>query len=164
MAALFEIDARLEGFEAVERALGSLDPLNGAQLLEGVARLIQEQTRHRIRSEKSAPDGAAWKPNRAGTPILYRSGALARSIDYAASDDHAIVGSGLIYAGVHQNGAVIVPKKARRLVFRLGNKTVFARKVTVPPRPFLGVSAENGRHIIDATVRFLRMLLGGADG
>lgn len=161
MSALFELNLKAEGFEIVERALGKLDPLNGAQLLEGLARMVQEQTRHRIRSQKTAPDGARWKPNREGTSTLYRSGALARSIDYAVTGDSAIIGSGLIYAGVHQNGATITPKKAKRLVFRLGNRTVFARSVTIPARPFLGVSAENGRDLLDATARFLRTLLGG---
>lgn len=161
MTALFELNLKAEGFDIVERALGKLDPLNSGELLEGLARMIQEQTRHRIRSEKTAPDGARWKPNREGTSTLFRSGALARSIDYAVSGDTAIIGSGLIYAGVHQNGATIVPKKAKRLVFRLGNRTIFARKVTIPPRPFLGVSAKNAEHILDATQRFLRAKLGG---
>lgn len=161
MSTLFTLDMKAEGFETVERALGKLDPLNAGELLEGLARMIQEQTRHRIRSEKTAPDGARWLPNKGGTSTLYRSGALARSIDYAVAGDTAIIGSGLIYAGVHQNGATIVPKKAKRLVFRLGNRTIFAKKVKIDARPFLGLSAENRTRILDQTARFLRERLGG---
>lgn len=161
MTALFTIDARVEGLEAVDRALARLDPLDGQSLLEGLGRMIQEQTRRRIMSEKRGPDGKAWQPNRAGTSTLYRSGTLARSVDYSASGEAAIIGSGLIYAGVHQNGAVIRPKKAKRLVFRLGNRTIFARKVTIPARPYLGISSENAEDILDAVAVFLRRVLGG---
>lgn len=161
MSALFTLDARIEGLEAVDAALARLDPLDGQSLLEGLARMIQEQTRRRITGEKRAPDGKAWLPNRAGTSTLYRSGTLARSIDYTASGEAAIIGSGLLYAGVHQNGATIVPKKAKRLVFRLGNRTIFARKVTIRPRPYLGISAENAGDILDAVATFLRRILGG---
>ena len=160
MAALFALDVRAEGLEAVDQALSRLDPLASAELLEGVARMVQEQTRRRITSEKRAPSGAAWKPNRAGTPILYRSGALARSIDYSVSGETAIVGSGLVYAGIHQNGGTITPKSARRLVFRIGNRTVFARKVTIPARPYLGLSAENAEDVLDQVGRVLQKLLG----
>ncbi|KAF0231662.1 MAG: hypothetical protein FD175_570 [Beijerinckiaceae bacterium] len=158
---MISIDLRLEGIESVDRALQKLDPIDGAALMTGIARMVQEQTRRRITSEKTAPSGAAWKPNREGTPILYKSGALARSIDYSVSGDTAIIGSGLIYAGVHQNGATIVPKKAKRLVFRLGNRTVFARKVTIPARPFIGLSSENAEDVIDQVGRYVRARIGG---
>lgn len=161
MVALFTIDARAEGLEAVDKALSRLDPLPAGELMEGIARMVQEQTRRRITNEKRAPSGAAWPPNRSGTPILYQSGALARSIDYLVSGETAIVGSGLVYAGVHQHGGTIKPKKAKRLVFRMGNKTIFARKVTIPARPYLGLSAENAEDVIDQVGRFLQKKLGG---
>lgn len=167
MAALFSIDVRAEGLEAVDKALARLDPLGAGELMEGIARMVQEQTRHRITSEKRAPSGAAWPPNRAGTPILYRSGALARSIDYAVSGETAIVGApaepqaGKPYAAIHQYGGTITPKKAKRLVFRAGNRTIFARKVTIPARPYLGLSAENAEDVLDQVGRFLKKRLGG---
>lgn len=158
---MISLDLRLEGMEAVDRALARLDPLPAAELMEGIARMVQEQTRRRIEGEKTAPSGAAWKPNRAGTSTLYRSGELKRSIDYAVSGTTAIVGSGLVYAGIHQNGGTITPKKAKRLVFRVGNKTVFARKVTIPARPYLGLSTENAEDVIDQVGRFVRARIGG---
>lgn len=161
MSALFTIDARAEGLEAVDKALSRLDPLPAGELMEGIARMVQEQTRRRITNEKRAPSGAAWLPNRTGTPILYRSGGLARSIDYLASPDYAVVGSGLPQARIQNDGGVIVPKKAKRLVFRMGNKTIFARKVTIPARTFLGLSAENAEDVIDQVGRFLQKKLGG---
>lgn len=148
------------GIEGVDAILGRLDPLDGAELLEGLARLVQEQTRRRIRSEKTAPDGSAWPANRAGTSILMRSGMLANSIDYAVSATQAIVGTGLRYARIHQHGGVIKPKAAKVLAFKVGGRTVFARKVTMPKREFLGVSAANAAELLDAAVRFVRDVIG----
>lgn len=164
MTALFSIDTKFEGLEAVDAALARLDPLDGQSLLEGLAQMLKEQTRERFWS-KRAPDGSTWKPNRAGTSTLIGRGTgngLLGSIQSAASSEAAIVGSGLIYAGVHQNGAVIKPKNARRLVFRLGNRTIFAKQVKIPPRPYLGISSENAEDILDAVARFLSKVLGGA--
>ena len=99
-----EIDAT-----GLTQRLSQLEGLADApldELAEGTGRLVQEQTRRRIEEEKTSPDGAPWKPNRAGTPILYQSGALSRSVDYIASPSQVQVGSGLIYAGVHQKGKV----------------------------------------------------------
>ncbi len=161
MTALLVFESHLEGFEALEAALARLDPFQGEALLEGLARQLQEQTRRRLLAEKRAPDGTPWRPNRAGTPILYRSGALARSIDYAVSGRQIRIGSGLVYAGLHQQGGTIVPKQARRLVFRSGGRQIFARRVVVPARPFLGISAGNAEDLLDTVTVFLRRVLGG---
>ena len=158
---MIALDFRFEGLEGVDRALQKLDPLAAGEMLTGIARMIQEQTRRRITSDKAAPSGEGWKRNREGTSTLYRSGTLARSIDYSVSGDAAIVGSGLVYAAIHQFGGTIVPKKAKRLVFRLGNRTVFARKVTLPARPYLGLSATDREDIIDQVGRFIRSKIGG---
>lgn len=159
---MIAIDMRVEGIESVDQALARLDPLSAGELLNGLGRMIQEQTRRRIGEEKTAPSGEAWKRNRAGTSILFQSGALARSIDYAVQGESVTVGSGMIYAAIHQFGGTITPKKAKRLVFRIGNRTIFARKVTIPARPYLGISGENAEDILDATARFLRLKLGSA--
>jgi phage gpG-like protein len=144
--------------EAILKIEGIADAPRG-ELMEGIGRLVQGQTRRRIETEKTSPAGAAWKPNRAGTSILYRSGALARSIDYAAADDSVQVGSALVYAGVHQGGAVIVPKTATRLVFHAGGRLVFAMKVTIPARPFVGLSADNQNEIVETAEEWLERLV-----
>ena len=129
------------------------------ELAEGTGRLVQEQTRRRIEEEKTTPDGAPWKPNRAGTSILYQSGALSRSVDYLAAPNQVQVGSGLIYASVHQKGKVIKPRNARALVFMMGNELVFARSVTIPAREWLGLSADNEDEIVSATEDWLGSLI-----
>ena len=155
------IAVAFEGIEGAEAALGRLDPLQPGELLDRLGRMIQEQTRRRIIQEKTAPDGKAWKPNLTRTSILLRSGTLARSIDYAVAGEAAIVGSGLVYAGIHQHGGTIRAKNKKALMFRVGNQFVTRKSVTIPARPYLGISSENAEDILDATKVFLRKRLGG---
>lgn len=139
--------------QGLSQALLKIEGLANApteELADGIGRLVQESTRNRIRSSKTSPSGAPWKANRAGTSTLYRSGALERSIDYVASADSVFVGSGLVYARIHQAGGKIVPKTAKALAFMAGGRLVFARSVTLPPRPFLGLSAQDQTDIVRA--------------
>jgi len=126
------------------------------ELAEGIGRLIQGQTRRRIASEKTAPDGTEWKPNKAGASILYASGALLRSIDYVANYDYIAVGSGLKYAAIHQFGGEIKPKEKKALrFFAVGGAAVFAKLVKMPARPYLGLSADNTAEIIETAEAWL---------
>lgn len=129
------------------------------ELMEGIGRLVQEQTRRRIEEEKSAPDGNAWRPNSAGTSLLYASGALSRSIDYAATNESVQVGTGLLYARIHQEGGEIVPKDARALAFQIGNRLVFAQRVRIPARPYVGLSAANQNEIVETAEDWVARLL-----
>jgi phage gpG-like protein len=60
-----------------------------------------------------------------------------------------VVGTNAPYAGVHQRGATIRAKPGKRLAFRIGRATIFARSVTIPARPFLGVSQEDREEIVE---------------
>jgi phage gpG-like protein len=86
---------------------------------------------------------APWAPKRDGSPATLRqSGALFISIritDIGATT--VTVGSDRIYAAAQQLGATIVPKNKRTLAFKVGGVSVFARKVTIPPRPFFPIDA-----------------------
>lgn len=156
-----QVSIDVSGLGSIEALLGRLNPFQGEQLLEALARLIRESVRERLIAGGPAPDGAAWKPNREGrTPILHRSGALARSIDYAVSGMQAVIGSGLIYAAIHQFGGTIVPKTAGQLAFSIGNRLIFTKKVTMPARPYIGLSADDRAELVQAAVLHLRRLFG----
>lgn len=106
-------------------------------------------TRARFLAQRG-PDGKAWTPlnrvyaaTKRGPGILRESGQLFGSIVYQVSANTLAWGSPKVYAGIHQAGGTIVPRSADALIFRLGNRTVFARKVTIPARPFLGVSNDD---------------------
>lgn len=156
-----QVSIDVSGLGSIEALLGRLNPFQGEQLLEALARLIRESVRERLIAGGPSPDGAAWAPNSEGrTPILHRSGALARSIDYAVSGMQAVIGSGLIYAAIHQFGGTIVPQSASRLAFSIGNRLVFAKKVTMPARPYIGLSADDRAELVQAAVLYLRRLFG----
>lgn len=132
--------------QGLDRAIAVFAALDDVQLLRGmdiVGRTIQLQTRRRLEVEKTAPDGTAWKPNRAGSSILYASGTLSDSIDYMTRGREVHVGSPLPYAGIHHHGGVIKPKNGAVLVFTIGGKKVVVSKVVMPARPYMGLSADN---------------------
>lgn len=144
--------------QALLKVDGIADAPKG-ELMEGIGRLVQQQTRRRIEDEKTSPAGAAWKRNRAGSDTLYDSGALSRSIDYAASEDSVEIGTGIVYGRIHQDGGTIRPKTARALAFMAGNRLVMVRSVTLPARPYLGVSGDNEREIVETAEDWLARLI-----
>lgn len=153
------LDVTAQGLsEALLRIEGLADAPR-YELTDGIGRLVQEQTRRRIEDEKTSPAGAAWKANWRGTSILFQSGALSRSIDYRATDDQVLVGTGIVYGRIHQHGGTIVPKTARALVFRMGNRLIQTRRVVMPARPYLGLSADNQAEVIETAEEWLTRLL-----
>lgn len=128
------LDARLQALSDID-----LRPLMDALGFEGEA-----QTRRRIETEKTAPDGTPWEPNKTGNPILEQAGHLLDSITYALrGDDEVEWGSNRIYAAIHQFGGTIKPKDAPYLQFQVNGQWVRVDKVEIPARPYLGISDEN---------------------
>ena len=87
------------------------------------------------------PDGTPWEPLkiREGR-ILSDTGRLKNSLSYATGDDEVQYGTNVFYAATHQFGAVIKPVRKKALKFPgKGGKDVFAKQVTIPARPFLGI-------------------------
>lgn len=129
----------------------TFDPLvefNTEDLTPAVAMMGENQTRRRIEEEKTAPDGSPWLPNREGTSILLRTGRHLRDrVASSASGDVAEWGINWEFAHIHQSGAVIVPKNAKFLSFKLGGKRVRAKRVTIPARPIVGLSKDNEEEI-----------------
>ena len=127
-------------------------------LLTTVGAIGEMQTRRRIEEEKTSPDGAAWAPNREGTSILLRTGEHLRdTIAHEVGSSEVRWGSSWQYAHVHQDGAVITAK-GKRLSFLVGGKRRFAQKVTIPARPFVGLSGANGREIEEVVTDWLGRL------
>jgi phage gpG-like protein len=82
-----------------------------------------------------------WKPKHDGTPSkLQKSNTLARSFHLTVTDKTATVSNPMIYAAIHQFGGVILPKSGKFLSW-VGpdGKRIFAKKVTIPARPFFPV-------------------------
>lgn len=130
------------------RPFMSFDP---SGLMEEIAALGESQTRRRLTDEKTAPDGTPWAPNRAGTAILTQTGQhLLQSVAFYATADEAVWGAAWEFAHIHQEGAVIKPKTAAVLRFKTpAGKWVSKKSVTIPARPFVGLSVENRAEIED---------------
>ncbi|KEG17049.1 phage virion morphogenesis protein [Bartonella bacilliformis] len=156
------IEIQETGLEAALSFLQKSSSVSMETLTQGVGRLLQESTRRRIQSEKASSQGERWKNNHARTSILYASGALSRSIDMAVSSEKVIVGSGLVYARIHQLGGVIRPKNGSTLRFFLksgkAQRFVTVRQVTMPARPYLGLSERNKVEIIKAAEDWLKRI------
>lgn len=147
---------------------------NPLLLFEKIGSYGVRSTQARFLSQ-TAPDGAAWQAwnpayaeLRGPGSILTRSGALVQSLNFQAGLSEVRWGSPMIYAAVHQFGATIVPKNARTLAFWLssssyvGSQLVLARSVTIPARPYLGLSAADTDEIVALAGDYTRDLLTGA--
>lgn len=98
-----------------------------------------------------SPDGAAWKPSIRATAegglTLVERGHLRDSITHRAGKDSVEVGTNVFYAAVHQFGATISAKSAKSLKFQIGDRYVQKKSVTIPARPFIGLSMDDRTEI-----------------
>ncbi|MCU4601868.1 phage virion morphogenesis protein [Acinetobacter ursingii] len=128
-----------------------------------------QSTQQNFRDSKS-PDGTKWQPNSESTYMsilgslhenkdgtlnkkginriqskkpLVGSGLLRDQIHYQVSGDLLLVGSNLVYAAIHQFGGTIKPKNKKTLSWKIGNVSVFAKKVVIPAREYLGISLKD---------------------
>lgn len=143
-------------FERIFKQLKPLLDLNANDLMSAIGAIGESQTRRRLSDEKTAPDGTPWKENSAGTSILTQTGQhLLGSIAWSASASEAEWGAAWEYAHVHQDGMTITPKNGKALIFSIGGKVVHAQKVVMPARPFIGLSDENAREIVEVVTDYL---------
>lgn len=143
-------------FAAANALIARFAELDEFALLEAIGTIGEFQTRRRIEEEKTGPDGEAWPPNLEGNPILLRSGRHLRdSIAFEVGTGEVHWGSSWEFAHIHQDGAVISAKNAPALSFLIRGRRRAAKRVTIPARPFVGLSAENGREIEQVTIEWL---------
>jgi phage gpG-like protein len=145
-------------FGDVFRKLRPLTEFDEVELMSTIGRLGERQTARRIEEEKTSPDGAAWKPNLKGTSILVDKGNLLYSIMSTASAAEAEWGSNWQFAHVHQSGMTITPKDKKALQFKFGNQFVTTKSVTIPARPFVGLSEDNRQEIIKLVTDMFGMM------
>lgn len=119
------------------RAMGDLTPL-----MRVVGSILESSTIDRFEHGRG-PDGAAWVPSmralEQGGQTLVDKGLLRDSLTSRAEKDRVVIGTNLIYAGIHQFGG----RAGRGLAADL------------PARPFLGLSARDERDIGHAANAFI---------
>ncbi len=157
MSVAVEIQER--GLKQATEAMELLAGWDQFELADTIGRVIQLQTRRRLETEKTSPEGIAWKETKRSNPTLYNTGRLHDSIDYRADLNSVQVGSPLIYAAIHHFGGVIKPKNGKALAFNVGGDAVFAKQVTIPARPYLGVSIDNANEIESVIAEFMQSVV-----
>lgn len=146
MAARITLDGADETLKALGAALARARSPRG--LMDDIGAQLVKSTKARFQTN-AGPDGGPWpqslRARMLGGPTLVQRGRLRDSVTHEASDSSVAVGTNAIYAAIHQLGGKITAKTAKGLHFRLpgglGARTV--QSVTIPARPFLGVSAED---------------------
>ncbi|MFH1057804.1 MAG: HK97 gp10 family phage protein [Pseudomonadota bacterium] len=97
--------------------------------------------------EGALADGLAVSQARmgAGGPAI-RSGRLARSLGWRVTGGGDVLEGELYaeapYAGVQEEGAVILARRAKYLKFRVAGRWVQVKRVVIPARPFLRPGGE----------------------
>lgn len=149
------------GFDMAALAGEDLTPL-----MDKIGSALIAGAQERIGTTNVSPDGVDWpkslRAKESGGLTLHDTGRLMRSITAEANDREVRVGSNLIYAGVHQAGATIRPVSGDLLSFTLANGTkVVCSHVTIPARPYLGISIAEGETITELVGKHFDNLLNG---
>jgi phage virion morphogenesis protein len=126
--------------------------------LKNIGLAVVKQTRRHFEQQRD-PEGQAWAPlnpdyakGKRGTKILEEqgmAGGLEGSITSVVHPGYVEIGTNKVYGAIHQFGGTIRPRSGEFLVFKLGGKTVLARKVTIPARPYLGLSPQDKAELLD---------------
>lgn len=159
------IDYRIDNAEVIS-ALRELVALgeDATDVMRAIATYGEASTRERFETE-TGPDGEQWKPSLraklSGGRTLTLDGHLGDSISPSWSSDTAEWGSNREYAAIHQEGGEIRAKSAGGLRFQIaGGGFVTAQKVSMPARPYLGLSAADEDEIEDIVLRKIAQRLG----
>lgn len=143
-----------------ERVLKALDDLSKAATnprpaLLSIGEDLVKSTKNRF-NESRNPDGKAWKPNspatlkrKRGTKPLIGEGILRDQIGYAEGGNVLTIFSSMEYAATQQFGAVqgAFGRTKRNAPIPWGN---------IPARPFLGISNDDEKMIIETISDYLR--------
>ena len=136
------------------KRLGRIASVDKAGINNTIAEGLRTSTIERFQAEKS-PEEKKWKQSirarEEGGKTLTKSTALRSSIRSEASADGLAIGTNDIRAATHQFGdtRIIKAKRKKALRFRINGRWVSKKevKVTIPARPFLGVSEEDEEEI-----------------
>lgn len=150
------VELRIEGEKELFAGLEKIQSRSHrADLMDQIGAYGVASTQDRFLNEES-PSGEKWEKSyrveQEGGSILRDSNQLFQSLTHEQDPDSVAWGSNKIYAGIHQFGGEIIPKNKEKLAFNVGGNLVFADKVTMPQREYLGLSADDRteiRHIID---------------
>lgn len=149
------VNVKVDGdVQRLMKRLGRIAGVDKAGINNAIAEGLRTSTIERFQAEKS-PEEKKWKQSirarEEGGKTLTKSTALRSSIRSEASADGLAIGTNDIRAATHQFGdtRIIKAKRKKALRFRINGRWVSKKevKVTIPARPFLGVSEEDEEEI-----------------
>ena len=146
------VNIRLEGdTRAALNKIRGLAEMDRKSLNAALGQGVRTSTLERFRTRKG-PDGRRWPSSKRalaeGGRTLVDSGQLRNSIQVRSDATGFAVGTNVKHASTHQYGVknrIIKAKNKKYLRFKVDGRWVTRKKVkvTIPARPFLGLSAED---------------------
>ena len=145
------VEFDVQGLPQLKARINKLASSGGFnELLDVIGATIESQTHRRIQEEKQSPEGEAWSPwssgyertRHSGHSLLMNEGELDDSIQFFVVGDEVHVGTNLVYAAIHQFGGAEVGKPG------------------LVERPFLGLSDDNIKELIEVVDNHTDRLLG----
>lgn len=151
MAGAFEVVARIDDRQvtaALERLRTKVGNIRPAMV--NIGEELLRSTQHRFHLQ-SGPDGGRWQALAPSTrkaklakgqnprKILTGRGTLRETIRYQADNTGLRIGTTRIYGAIHQ----------------LGGQAGRGRKVSIPARPYLGISRQDRDRILGIVADFL---------
>ncbi len=133
---------------AVRQVFARLAALDGDQttLMQKIGAQLRLHVDERFEDGKG-PSGLPWKKSRRaqerGGSTLIESGRLLGSMTYVAAPRSVEIGTNVEYAAIHQFGGTIRAKTPKGLRFKVGGAWRRMMQVTLPARPFLGISQDD---------------------
>ncbi|CUZ66920.1 MULTISPECIES: phage virion morphogenesis protein [Serratia] len=158
-----------------------------APLLAGMGEKLLEFHQQRFREQKS-PDGEPWtdlsprykkRKRKNKDKILTLDGPLRNTLRWQVNAEELLFGTDRVYGAIHQFGGTIeIAARSQQAYYRqkkngkVDNRffrksksnlakwhTLPAHTVTIPARPWLGVSAEQGDRLVELAKNYLQRQL-----
>lgn len=174
----YNAEAALEKLDAAANAMAQ-----PRRMFQDMGEHLLGSTQDRFASQTD-PSGTPWQPLKPSYQrrkkknqdrILMLRGYLKNRLRYQASDDQLLLGSNEVYSAIHQLGGTIeIAARSQQAYFKqtkkhgVGNRFVkksrsnFAQrvtigpyKITIPARPFLGVSDNDAERLMEIATRHL---------
>lgn len=158
------ISVKMEGdTEELLSKLKKISNTDTAGTIKAIAEGLRTSTVERFANEES-PEGTKWKPSvrvsENGGKTLTKSAGLKTSIKSQSNNSGLAVGTNLEYAATHQYGAdrTIHARKVKNLKFKVGGRWVSTPsvRVSIPARPFLGISKDDDAEIKEIVEEIVR--------
>ena len=144
---------RLDGLDetlaTLGRAAGAMDDATPLYDEIGAAMVLSTQQRF---ENSTGPGGSPWpasiRAQTEGGKTLIDSTRLLASITHIPGPNFVEIGTNVLYAAVHQLGAVIKAVNFDNLTFKIGDQFISKPEVTIPARPFLGIDDDDESEIL----------------